>query len=246
MKSPLLRIFSLGLALTTITFIQPSFNGRLHAQNNVSGDIAGVVSDPTGAVIPGASITIVNKDTGSKQTISSGKSGEYRATFLKPGSYLVTVALTGFQSTSTTVNVTPGQVASGDIKLAIGGNNTTVEVTEAAPLLNTENADLSTTFSQQQVQQLPNPGNDLTYIAQTAPGVVMNTQGGYGNFSAFGLPATSNTFTVNGGYENDPVPQPQQLRSLQPPPREQRRQRSHRHLQRLHRPVRRTRRNPGQ
>jgi hypothetical protein len=56
----------------------------------------------------------------------------------------------------------------------------------------------------EQIQALPNPGNDLTFVAQTSPGAVMNTQMGYGNFSVFGLPATSNTFTVNGGYENDP------------------------------------------
>ena len=90
------------------------------------------------------------------------------------------------------------------MKLALGSPSQTVEVTAAAPILHTEAADLSTTFSMEQVQSLPNPGNDLTFVAQTAPGTVMNTGSGYGNFSAFGLPATSNTFTVNGGYENDP------------------------------------------
>jgi len=59
-------------------------------------------------------------------------------------------------------------------------------------------------FDLQQIQSLPNPGNDLTFVAQTTPGAVMNTQGGYGNFSVNGLPGTSNTFTVNGGYEGDP------------------------------------------
>ena len=54
------------------------------------------------------------------------------------------------------------------------------------------------------IQNLPNPGGDITYIAQTAPGVVMNTQAGYGNFVADGMPATSNLFTINGGNNNDP------------------------------------------
>ncbi len=90
------------------------------------------------------------------------------------------------------------------MKLALGSASQTVEVTAAAPLLHTEAADLSTTFSSSRCRALPNPGNDLTFVAQTAPGTVMNTGSGYGNFSAFGLPATSNTFTVNGGYENDP------------------------------------------
>jgi hypothetical protein len=71
-------------------------------------------------------------------------------------------------------------------------------------LLQTDNADVSTSFSQTQISQVPNPGNDLSYIAQTAPGVIQNTQGGNGNFSAYGLPATSNLFTLNGQNENDP------------------------------------------
>jgi hypothetical protein len=54
------------------------------------------------------------------------------------------------------------------------------------------------------IENQPNPGNDLTYLAQTAPGAVMNTQGGYGNFSTFGLPGTSNLFTSNGMNDNDP------------------------------------------
>jgi hypothetical protein len=90
------------------------------------------------------------------------------------------------------------------VRLTVGSTSQTVEVTASAPLLHTEAADLSTTFSLQQVQSLPNPGNDLTFVAQTAPGSVMNTGSGYGNFSSFGLPATANTFTINGGYLNDP------------------------------------------
>jgi hypothetical protein len=58
--------------------------------------------------------------------------------------------------------------------------------------------------SSEQIQMVPNGGGDLTYMAQTAPGVIMNTQAGVGNFSTFGLPANSNGFTINGMPENDP------------------------------------------
>ncbi len=57
-------------------------------------------------------------------------------------------------------------------------------VTEEAPLIQAQNGDFSTTMNQKQIGEVPNPGNDLTYIAQTAPGVVMNTDGGNGNFSS--------------------------------------------------------------
>ena len=123
---------------------------------------------------------------------------------LKPGSYRISVVAPGFQTREELVTVSTGAVAGGDIKLSVGQATTIVEVTDQAPLLQTEDAQLSTTFNMQQIQDLPNPGGDITYYAQTAPGVVMNTGGGYGNFSVFGLPGTSNNFTVNGEQENDP------------------------------------------
>ena len=86
----------------------------------------------------------------------------------------------------------------------MGAATTSVTVTEAAPLLQTDNGDTSTSVSQQQVSNVPNPGNDLSAIAQIAPGAIMNTQGGYGNVEAFGLPATSNLFTLDGMDSNDP------------------------------------------
>ena len=109
------------------------------------------------------------------------------------------------QTSKQTIQVSTGQVATGNLMLKVGQTNTTVEVTGSeVPLLHTDDAQISTTFTMEQVQNLPNPGNDLTFVAQTAPGSIMNTQSGYGNFSSFGLPGTSNTFTVNGGYYNDP------------------------------------------
>ena len=71
-------------------------------------------------------------------------------------------------------------------------------------MIQSENADVSTNFGQSAVQNLPNPGGDITYIVQTTPGAVMNTQAGYGNFVVDGLPATMNLFTINGASDNDP------------------------------------------
>ena len=84
--------------------------------------------------------------------------------------------------------------------------DTTIEVTGEAPLLKTEDANLATDFNAAQIGSLPNPGGDTSYYAQTAPGVAMNVGGvgGFGNFTAFGLPATSNLFTLNGNDNNDP------------------------------------------
>jgi len=67
-----------------------------------------------------------------------------------------------------------------------------------------ENGDASVTITHRQISELPNPGNDLTYVAQTAPGVVMNTDvQGYANFSVLGLPGTSNLYSVDGVNNNN-------------------------------------------
>jgi hypothetical protein len=196
----------LGMALTVSGAIcclnSPT---ALYAQSTTSGDIAGVVTDATGAVVSNAKIVVANKETGVTQTLISGSNGGYRAPLLKPGSYKITVTATGFETSSTTVTVAVGQIASGDTKLTIGSSSETVEVSsDNVSLLHPENADISTSVSEAQVQNLPNPGDDLTFVAQVSPGAVMNNAGGDGNFSVFGLPATSNTFTLNGSYENDP------------------------------------------
>ena len=177
---------------------------QLNAQSVTSGDIVGLVADPSGAVLRNVNVTLKSDAKGNTQVQSTNSHGTYRFSLLAPGSYTVSVAAPGFQAATMSGVVTIGQATTVNIVLSLGGTTSTVEVTSQAPLLQTENADVSTSFSQTQISQVPNPGNDLTYIAQTAPGVIQNTQGGNGNFSAYGLPATSNLFTVNGQDENDP------------------------------------------
>lgn len=176
------------------------------AQNIVTGGISGTITDPTGAVVADAKVSLKSNTTGESQTAVTGSSGLYNFPLLKPGSYTVSVSQTGFRSVNETVDVQLAQVSTANIKLPVGNAAETVEVTGQAPLLQTEDANISTTFSQAQVAQLPNPGGDITAYAQTAPGVVMNSGAGfgYGNFTAFGLPGTSNLFTLNGNDENDP------------------------------------------
>ena len=84
------------------------------------------------------------------------------------------------------------------MRLTISGGETTVKVTEDASLMHAENGDAASTVSRLQVAEVPNPGNDLTYIAQTSPGAIMNTAGGFPNFSILGMSATSTIFTLNG------------------------------------------------
>jgi hypothetical protein len=191
--------------LAAAAFVANTTAPAVHAQTNTTGAIAGIVSDSTGASVAGATVTITGLATGEARTATTSSVGEYRLSQLPPGRYSIEVAAATFEKSKITIDVSPGTVASANVTLTVGKANVTVEVSAGeVPMLHVEDAQLSTVFTQEQVLTLPNPGNDLTFVAQTAAGSVMNTQSGYGNFSSFGLPGTANTFTVNGGYYNDP------------------------------------------
>ena len=196
-KSILPRLLFFGLLLGLM-------NTWVVAQTTSSGNITGVITDPSGAVLPGATITLRSIETGSTQTTASNGNGVYRFALLLPGEYSVSATAKGFQTSTTTIPVSVGQSTTANLRLQVGAATQTVTVTGEAVTVQSENGNISTTFSPQQVANVPNPGNDLTSVVQASPGTVMNTQAGYGNFSTFGLPATANLFTINGMDNNDP------------------------------------------
>jgi hypothetical protein len=174
-------------------------------QSITAGDVTGTVSDPSGAAVPNAAVKLTNVETNSSQKATTNGEGTYRFAFVQPGAYKVAVNANGFQATERTgLSVSAGQPTALNLQLTVASSSQTVDVIEAPSALQTENADVGTTFNKEMIRDLPNPGGDLTYVAQTAPGVVMNTQAGYGNFVADGMPATSNLFTINGQNYNDP------------------------------------------
>src|SRR5579872_1531286 len=191
---------SVLLALTALLAVSltPAF-----AQSLITGDIQGTIMDASGAVIAGANVELKSLDTGAMQKATSSTSGTFRFTLLKPGPYQVSVGQAGFKTASRQVDVSVGQAVSVDITLEVGQATQTVEVTEKAALLSPETSN-NTTFTSREVALLPAAGGDITNIAFTAPGVVVNSTGGYGNFTVNGLPATSNLFTVNGENNMDP------------------------------------------
>jgi Carboxypeptidase regulatory-like domain len=182
-----------------------AFSSQSHAQSITSGNVEGIVTDPTGAVVPGATVILTNIGTNVSQQATANSDGSYRFAFILPGTYKVNVSASGFQNQERPgVVVIAGQPTAVNVQLTIAGASQTVDVVEVASAIQTENADLSTGISTAMIDNLPNPGGDLTYLAQTTPGVVMNTQSGYGNFSSSGLPGLSNLFSINGMNFNDP------------------------------------------
>jgi hypothetical protein len=176
----------------------------LFAQSNTSGDIFGSVTDLAGATVPNASVVAQSAASGFQQATTTSNNGTFRIPLLPAGSYDVTVAAAGFQTVKTRATVTIGGAAQTTTTLLVRTKTTSIEVLAERPFDRTGNGNTQTIFDATAIQNLPNPGGDITFYAQLAPGAVMNTNGGYGNFSVFGLPGTSNLFTLNSQNDNDP------------------------------------------
>ena len=150
------------------------------AQNTNSSDIRGTVTDSTGAVVPGVTVTVTNSDTGLVSTFVTNSDGLYDTNSLLPGNYTVSFSKEGFlrlvrgpfplQVGLVTVN---GELKPGSVREVI-------EVKSEAPLLKTENAQVDTTFSTEQLTYLPSkdPANGWTSVLQMLPGATSTPKGG--------------------------------------------------------------------
>jgi hypothetical protein len=186
------------------------------AQGETTSAIVGQVADAAAAAIPGATVTITNRDTGSQRSLKTDDAGRFNFPQLKPGTYAVKVQAEGFDpQRDENVFAGLGEKQSVNFTLKVAGAKQTIEVNGAAPLINVENANTSTNLSAAALENLPNPGGDLTYPLQFAPGALINTAGsgndfvggsnGYGNVQFNGLPALSNGYIVDGLETNDPL-----------------------------------------
>jgi len=186
------------------------------AQSETTGALAGQVTDPSGAPVPGAEVTVASSTTGWHRTVQSDESGRFSFPDLKPGPYLVEAKALGFEGqTLGPVSVPLGQTQTVNVVLKIAAQKTAVEVQSTAPLINPDNPNTATTLEAAAIADLPNAGSDMTYVAQFSPGALINTAGssndfvggqnGYGNVEFNGLPALSNAFIVDGLETNDPM-----------------------------------------
>ncbi len=186
------------------------------SQGETTSAIIGQVSDASGAAVLGATVTVTNKETGLKRSASTDDSGRFNFPQLKPGPYSVKVEAEGFESQQNdAVSSALGLKQTVDFTLKIAQSKQTVEVSSEAPILNPDNANTATTLNARVLENLPNPGGDLTYPLQFAAGALVNTAGGgndfvggtngYGNVEFNGLPALSNGYIVDGLETNDPL-----------------------------------------
>ena len=186
--------FRNSLLLAFLSFIPSLAIG----QTLTSATVECIVTDSSGAVIPNASVTITQLDNGSVRTSSSTKSGEYRFPFLNPGNYEITAEAGSLSATPVRIQLLVGKEQSVNLKLGVKSVQQSVNVEAAAALLQNENANDVTTYSQQYIENTPVNGGDVTNIAFSTPGIRLNVGGGNTNFNVNGLPFSSVLFTVNG------------------------------------------------
>ena len=167
-------VFILCICFTTFSLLPAG------AQSTVAtGSIQGTVTDPNGAVVPNASITISNKATGQSSKISSGGSGSYASGALIPGDYEVRIEAKGFQTQVLTIPVQVGNIATGNARLTVGTSNEVVEVTGSAVTINTEQATVQGVLTTEQIENLPINGRNFLDLAQLEPGVQIQDGGNF-------------------------------------------------------------------
>ncbi len=189
---------------------------RLAVAQVQNGQIIGVVSDPSGAAMAKASIYVRNLDTGYETHIESNDFGIYTASELIVGSYNIHVEAPGFKTIiATNLVVNAGTALRADFKLALGQRSETVEVSDAARLINTENSRLSYTVDSAQIASLPLNGRNVYDLIQYEPGAtnvsgIMFENGA--NTVVNGVREGFNGFLINGisntGLSGGPVNQP--------------------------------------
>jgi hypothetical protein len=203
-----------GLTVAALSIIL--FPVKAFPQGETTSAIVGQVTDATNAAIPGATVTITNRETALQRSAKTDDEGRFNLPQLKPDTYSVRVEAAGFASQQNDhVLAALGQKQTVNFTLKVAQSNQTIEISSEAPILNPENANTSTTLNAHELENLPNPGGDLTYPLQFAAGALINTAGsgndfvggtnGYGNVEFNGLPALSNGYIVDGLETNDPL-----------------------------------------
>src|SRR6266436_800577 len=165
--------------------------------------IQGVVTDPAGAVVSGATLTLTNLDTNLQLTATSDENGVYNFVALPPAKFSLAVEKAGFKKkTLQNVGIIPEQANALNIQLELGQVTETVTVSgDSTPLLDTETASLNGVVNSNQIQHLPSFGRDVLKLAQLAPGTFADGSQGGGGTDNYNIPGTQTGGGASGGSD---------------------------------------------
>ena len=200
----------LGMCFTVVLFAASLLQAQIDR-----GTISGTITDPSSAVVTGATVTVTNLGTGQAVVLTTGTDGSYAARLLHIGTYSVEVAAKGFEKTvETGIDLTVNQVAQVDLQLKVGAASQIAEVTGAAPLIATETSSLGTVETQERIENLPLNGRLFTQLAWLGPGSSQGSSSGIGlsgstddnrpgiQLAVNGLWAFDNNFLLDGVDNN--------------------------------------------
>jgi len=159
----------LRFCMLSLSLLLPAVSAA--AQSTTDGAIGGIVKDPQGAVVAGATVTVRNEGTNKETSGTTDSEGRFRIVQLQPGSYTVTITAPGFAPyTQSNVVVEVGRVTNINAELSVGGTQATVEVTAEAPVINTTQQDFSTNINQVSIDNLPTNGRRWSNLVILTPG----------------------------------------------------------------------------
>ncbi len=186
------------LGLTFVLFL-----AGLAGAQTFRGAISGTVIDPSGRVVPGAKVKATDVATGIDHNTLATSEGQFAFQDIPLGTYKVTVTAAGFETaTADNIAVTAGNVYTLTVRLAIGKESTTVEVSAAALTLDTTTPTQTFTISDQSVQDMPLNGRDFSQLIGTSAGYGGYSVGGFGSLN--GTRANQMNWQIDGTDNNDP------------------------------------------
>ena len=167
-----------------------------------TGQVSGIVTDPTGGALSGAKVELTSTATAQVRTADTGADGGYTFPLVNPGIYQVQISLTGFRTNLTKdVEVLVNSTTRVDVKLVVGSTSQEVTVTGAVPLVETSNATTGVVIGKESIVDLPLNGRNFAQLGTLIPGVVAAPSGlggAQGNATVGGFGDTTGSFNVNG------------------------------------------------
>ena len=173
--------------------------------------LRGVVKDPSGALVPGATITLVNKANGNASSATANSAGSYVFPQIAPARYSITVSASGFGDQTKTAELLVNQPATVDFTLSVQSSSVTVDVSASAQTLNTADATLGDSFGNATIQAIPMEGRDPVALLTMQPGVLylgnpeennaMDSRSG----SVSGGRSDQGNITLDGMDDNDQI-----------------------------------------
>ena len=193
-------------AMLLVAFISSAAFGPLaFGQATSTGGLTGTVTDPQGASVAGAKVTVASSEIGVSQNVTTDSSGYYTVGALAPGKYSVKIESTNFKTFQTTAVIQVGQIATVNAKLEVGSSATVVEVTGSAQTINSEQASVQDVLTAADIDQLPVNGRNFLDLATLEPGVQIQdgstfdpTKNGYSSLSFGGRFGRTARIEVDG------------------------------------------------